>query len=337
MSGALRCLPWALGCSGRRCRPRLAGPSFLYLAAGCCLALLLSSSPTLWAAKMLKDVEVLGFTPDGRWFLFILHDYDSPDALIRLDVRTTQQVPVYGNDSFLDQEEAKRQQAEREFLAKNPPRCAGGMRSPDGRSQLRIRIFGGDGGSHQVFGGWEKQSYQFGIRGKKNEDDFYLTPWMVLHGFLQAEGRETRLVRWGTRGEWGLAGALSPCWSPDGRRVALLFARSGSGIRDWGSLEAIFRPTRGPRIQVLLPPRGTPPLSEVVAQIEAQGFLLSSLGKAAVRRPSRTVVQYGEGFAEVAQKLARQLGDGRALEKVSQVDNFDVVIRLGAAMPSLRQ
>ncbi|HNN97946.1 LytR C-terminal domain-containing protein [Haliangium sp. UPWRP_2] len=221
-------------------------------------------------------------------------------------------------------------------MAQNSPRCVGGLGSPDGRSQLRVRIWGGDGTSHTIFGQWEKQHFQFGISGKKNEDDLYLAPWMVLHGFLQAEGRETRLFRWGTRGEWGLSGKLSPCWSADGRRVALLFARGGSGMRDWGSVEAIFRPTRGPRIQVLLPGQGTPPLTEVIAQLEAQGFLLSSVAKAPVRRSSRTVVQYGEGFEDVARRLARQLGDGRALEKLPHVENFDLVIRLGAAMPSLR-
>jgi hypothetical protein len=107
-------------------------------------------------------------------------------------------------------------------------------------------------------------------------------------------------------------------------------------MRDWGSVEAIFRPTRGPRVQVLLPGQGTPPLTEVITQLEAQGFLLSAVAKAPVRRPSRTVVQYGEGFEDVARRLARQLGDGRALEKLPHVENFDLVIRLGAAMPSLR-
>jgi hypothetical protein len=292
------------------------------------------------ASEHMEIPKVFGFTTDGSTFVYVVRQEPSEHADlwhrgVLMDVRTAAVIRTY---DFLYGVNPKQEEADfHAWLEKNPTRCQGGPRSSDGQSTLRIAYKGGDTGNHRVLGSWEKESYTFGATGVKEDgNDMYVEPWIVIHGFMQTAGREAPLFRWGGRGDWGLSGAMIPCWSADNRRIAVVFARRGSGMRNAGSLEVMIRPIQGPRVQVVLPRAAAPPLAEVANHLEAAGFILSDWRKTRERRPHRLKLQNAAGMESASRLIAARFFDGASFEKLPSAENFDIVVSLGPPIPPLR-
>lgn len=257
------------------------------------------------------------------------------DTAVLIDARTLK-VQKY---EFQWGENPKQQEAAfRAWLAQHPTTCQGGALSPDGKSTLKIALRGGDEARHRVVGKWNQQEYSFFVTGRKegeDSQDMYVTPWVALSLSIAQDGQDTPRLRWAGRGEWYLDGAVYPCWSPDGRRLAAVFARTGSGMRDSGSIAAYIMPTRGPRIQVMFPSARDAALSiaHTADQLEPSGFVLSSVESARGSKLSRHQIQAAAGFEEAARLIAARLPEGATIEPLKKSDRFDLVVQLARALP----
>ena len=195
------------------------------------LGLLLSCCPSARAARNLLEPKVLGFTADGRTFLYVVRDSgtvraDNEIRAVGIDVQTGRSHEYFDS---LDETDSPERIAFRKWLKNNPARCLGGPRSPDGRYMLRVQFRGTDG----IRGQWQRQRYLFGDSQDQSDT---ANPWGHL-GLWLVQGHNSRqLHKWELRAEWRLAGGMIPCWSPDGQRLAVVRFREGQGMRDEGEM-----------------------------------------------------------------------------------------------------
>lgn len=197
------------------------------------LGILLSWCLPARAAYNLMEPKVLGFTADGRTFVYIKRNTqsvreDMEIEAVSIDVRTAKE-HRYSFDRF----EADSPERDKflQWLKKNPVRCAGGPRSPDGIYALQV-LFQGTAG---IQGQWKRQMYLYGQR-----ESELSSPWGKLKILLTQGHKSHQLFKWEVRAEWRLAGGLIPCWSPDAQRLALVDFREGQGMRDAGEMSVRF-------------------------------------------------------------------------------------------------
>ncbi len=200
----------------------------------CVWGLLLTWSATAQASFHIYEPDVLGFTADGSTFVYVEKDSqtlrdDDEAAAIRIDMATRQEQRYSykkGNDTEGPDLERI---AFQKWRKKNPTKCLGGPRSPDGNYSLRMLLKSADG----IRGRWERQAYSFQ---EKDEAPGEGTRWATLRILLEQQRKTLQIDKWATRADWRMEAVVIPCWSPDGKSLALVSFRNGVGMRDEGEV-----------------------------------------------------------------------------------------------------
>ena len=196
----------------------------------CLCWILLSFCVSAHASWRIIQPKVLGFTADGNTFVYIERNDQTtkPDyaiGAVRLDVLTHKE-QKHGFERFNDEPDPERL-AFQTWLKKNPAKCVGGPRSPDGKYSLKILLKG------TVRGRWAQQAYAFDA--VEDGSDGRVV-WAKVRVLLEYQRKTIQIEKWGLRAEGELRAGLIPCWSPDGQRLALVWYREGAGMRDEGEM-----------------------------------------------------------------------------------------------------
>lgn len=256
--------------------------------------------------------KVLGFTQDGASFVFIETELgqEEGDLLIRvIDARTWEphDYPIRLREGT-DQEQLERSRREQSrfdaWHKQHPTRCIGGRKSLDGKIELKIATSGTRLFIEQLPQGGQLTSAYKGPNGlasggatieilleEDRPDDDPLQRW---------------LLRWKEESTYSFSAQVTPCWSPDGRRLALMIERHDGFFRDPGTRQLYLLPVRGPRVELRARRPRSPAVRAVALALDRAGFVVSRL--AAVKAPATTMVRTIPEFEELFPKLAELLG-----------------------------
>lgn len=279
--------------------PTLAGPTGFGLRFALPLAVALVAAPA-WAV-LTPSASALGWTADGAWFVYTV-GFDAPDSWFLVSARSGEATELK------DPKEFERWAATHPLAADAPA----GPRSPDGKVELVLEA-GGGGWVEDLWRPPAKAPRAVSCKIKRGAET------LNCQGFAPRPGAD-----------------LTPYWSPDGRRLALLStyqACAPSGNGDF-TCDQDFRVhldrTSGPSIQLVAKELPQASVDKAVAALEQAAFAPTGQSAAQAAR-EKSVVYVARGQAALGKKIAAAIPGGATVDTLSWKSAFDVVVALGAS------
>jgi hypothetical protein len=131
----------------------------------------------------------------------------------------------------------------------------------------------------------------------------------------------------------GSAEKITPYWSPDGRRIAWLVDNGSHpcGMASCTDISAIIGSTGGANVQILAENKILSKVARPAAAAVAKAGLTPAFVGKALKARDRSVVYFGDGFKEHADKIAAALPGGATVEKLSWKTPADLVVAVGSS------
>jgi hypothetical protein len=311
-----------------------------------------SASPQSFGTLgVLKKVEPLGWTADGRTFVFraeIVEPWagipDDSDEIYQakigvvLDAVTGEPLPFvlswkgeHVKPETLKTFGKKRPQEFEAWLKAHPLQMVTGAASPDGKVKAQIALSGhceGAGnGKVKLSGAWKKDVYSWGCA----DGDAMGGDAKLVFSVTQGD-KLAAVLRWNTSTFSGgqVEGSVRALFSPDGRRVAWVVYRPRESGEVPQFYEVLLSGAVSPRVQVK--PDKQSKSGDLIAALQAldrAGFVANP-DKVAADHREATIVYAAPGLESAAARLAAALPAGAKVETLTWKPDADIVVALGA-------
>ncbi len=308
-----------------------------------CAALLLIAAPAL--GRDGPTPKILGWTADGANLVWITapeeagepNDFGYDGSVTRavvLDARTGLTarefvMKVTGTPTAAEKKRFAALGKRADFEAwqrAHPTACAGGRASADGKAQADIQISG-----KGIAGRWKGDRFQFGWDERDEEAEIGARASLSLS--VKRDGKTTASADWaGDGGAGSLSGEVTPCWSPDARRVAWIVHRRSGMMRDPGDTSILVGPAGGPRIQLVADKSVlAEAATRVGAALDRAGFATVACKASNEKTPRAATVIYAAPTHEaIAKVMAAAVPGGATVAKIDWRASYDLIVGIGA-------